>query len=356
MNKLLPGFAGRSWQGISGSLLILLLACSPAHAAPKTDIVILKNGDRLTGEIKKLEYGVLTLSTDSIGTVSIEWPSVARVQTNQLLEVERSDGSRQYGQVPKLGESGVLALAEPAENDSIDDLPLESVVHMVPISQGSWLDRVDANVSLGVSASSANQDRQYTVNANVTFRKPTRYWNINYNGSRTDSTNNDSSSSNYLNAQFRWLRDNRWYWAATGGLTTNEQTDLNLRTVLGGGIGRYWVRTEHQEFTALTGIAGTRENYTDGISQISTEGVLQLNYQYFSFNDPNLGLSTALSLYPSLTIAGRLRSQFDITGSYEIFKDFTYQLSYTRSHDSKPPAPDLVKTDWSLTSSFGYNF
>ncbi|MGB0134950.1 DUF481 domain-containing protein [Dokdonella sp.] len=351
-----PGFAGASWHLARHAFFMLLLASISAHAAPKTDIVILKNGDRLTGEIKKLEYGVLTLSTDSIGTVSIEWPSVESVQTNQLLEVEQTDGARMYGHAPAAGSPGKLDLEEPDASGDMEEIALDSVVHIVPISQGSWLDRVDANVSLGVSASSANQDRQYSVSANITYREPTRYWSIDYDGSRTKSTNNDASASNYINAQIRWLRANRWYWAATGSVTTNEQIDLNLRTLAGGGLGRYLLRSEHQELVALAGIAGNRENYTDGINQVSTEAVLQVGYQYFSFNDPNLELSTGLILYPSLTIGGRLRSQFEITGSYEIVKDLYYQLSYTRSHDSKPPQSGLEKTDWSLTSSFGYKF
>ncbi len=36
----------------------------PARAAPKTDIVVLMNGDRITGEIKGLEYNQLKVSTD----------------------------------------------------------------------------------------------------------------------------------------------------------------------------------------------------------------------------------------------------------------------------------------------------
>lgn len=356
MKMTLSGVAGGTWHMAWRAFFILLLTSASVFAAPKTDIIILKNGDRLTGEIKKLEYGTLTLSTDAIGTVSIQWPSVASVQTRQFLEVEQADGARVYGHAPVAGDAGNLSLAESADSGDTEELALDSIVHMVPISEGNWLNRVDGNVSLGVSASSANQDRQYSVSANITYRKPTRYWNINYDGSRTNSSNNDASASNYLNAQFRWLRGDRWYWAATGNVTTNEQIDLNLRTLAGGGIGRYWLRSEHQELVALTGIAVNRENYTGGVNQVSTEAVLQASYQYFSFNDPNFELSTGLILYPSLTIAGRLRSQFEITGSYEIVKDLVYELTYARSHDSKPPQEGLEKTDWSLTSSFGYKF
>ena len=51
--------------------VFLLAVCSATAWAAKTDIVLLKNGDRVTGEVKSLERGKLTLSTDSMGTVYI---------------------------------------------------------------------------------------------------------------------------------------------------------------------------------------------------------------------------------------------------------------------------------------------
>ena len=53
--------------------VLSLLWSGGLHAAPKTDVVILVNGDRITGEVKALEKGILSYSTDSIGTISIEW-------------------------------------------------------------------------------------------------------------------------------------------------------------------------------------------------------------------------------------------------------------------------------------------
>ena len=44
-------------------LLATVLACGLAwgYARDKTDIVMLRNGDRLSGDIVSLEFGILTL-------------------------------------------------------------------------------------------------------------------------------------------------------------------------------------------------------------------------------------------------------------------------------------------------------
>ena len=54
----------------------------------------MKNGDHLTGEIKGLNAGVLYMSMSYIlGTSSVEWSNVARLESKQLFLVKTEDGS-----------------------------------------------------------------------------------------------------------------------------------------------------------------------------------------------------------------------------------------------------------------------
>jgi hypothetical protein len=44
---------------------LMLIVCDCSHAkALRGDVVIMKNGDRFTGEVKRLESGVLYVETD----------------------------------------------------------------------------------------------------------------------------------------------------------------------------------------------------------------------------------------------------------------------------------------------------
>ena len=62
--------------------LLLVLAsllgcgCAWGYDRDKTDLVVLRNGDRISGDIVSLEYGILTLKTDNMSTLNIEWPAV----------------------------------------------------------------------------------------------------------------------------------------------------------------------------------------------------------------------------------------------------------------------------------------
>lgn len=61
---------------------ILVLVSVPLLARDKTDVLVMKNGDRMTCEIKGLETGVLYVSFDYIdGTASVDWSKVARLES-----------------------------------------------------------------------------------------------------------------------------------------------------------------------------------------------------------------------------------------------------------------------------------
>ena len=70
------------------ALVLLLLLADSAAGATKTDVVELRNGDRITCETRKPERGKLTVKTDGLGTVAIEWDDVERVSSKASYDVE----------------------------------------------------------------------------------------------------------------------------------------------------------------------------------------------------------------------------------------------------------------------------
>ena len=75
----------------SGAAAVGLAAflAAPAWARPKTDVVVLDNGDRVSCEIKKLQRGKLTISTDASGTITLKWSHVVGLQSTFLYQRTR---------------------------------------------------------------------------------------------------------------------------------------------------------------------------------------------------------------------------------------------------------------------------
>src|SRR6188472_4308264 len=67
-----------------------------AYAA--NDVVITTSGDKLVGEIKRVEKDVLTLSTDySDADFKIKWDKIASIESDRQFLVETFDGKRLSG-------------------------------------------------------------------------------------------------------------------------------------------------------------------------------------------------------------------------------------------------------------------
>ncbi|MDH4313185.1 MAG: hypothetical protein OEW57_16295, partial [Gammaproteobacteria bacterium] len=159
-------------------LLASLFAYSSAiSAAPKTDVVILINGDRITGEVKSLEYNRLKLSTDHMGTIYIEWDKIASLQSGQYLLLERTDGTRYYGQLVAGHEDSTLQVARSVDEPAVA-IDMAVVVRAQPIEGGSFVDRLDGYVSAGLNVAKASDRRSVDFAGGLSSRTRVREWAI----------------------------------------------------------------------------------------------------------------------------------------------------------------------------------
>jgi len=71
-----------------------LVLAAPLFARESTDVIVMKNGDHITGEVKCLNGGVLYVGLSYvIQTLSVDWSKVARLESKQLFLVKTEDGS-----------------------------------------------------------------------------------------------------------------------------------------------------------------------------------------------------------------------------------------------------------------------
>src|SRR5262245_7213027 len=86
------------------AIVATLPLCVNADAQGRTDVVTLANGDRITGEVVRLDRGRLEFKTDDAGTLYLEWDKLASVVTLRLVEVVTMDGRRYLGTLGRTAE------------------------------------------------------------------------------------------------------------------------------------------------------------------------------------------------------------------------------------------------------------
>src|ERR1700679_2666382 len=81
-----------------------LLCAVPLFAKENTDVIVMKNGDRWTCEIKGLSGGVLSVKLNYVdGTVAVQWSQVSHLDSNRLCLVKTESGAVYTGRISTTG-------------------------------------------------------------------------------------------------------------------------------------------------------------------------------------------------------------------------------------------------------------
>jgi hypothetical protein len=327
--------------------LALLLGARAAEAQ-KTDSVWIRNGDRITGEVKSLSRALLKYSTDDLGTISIEWDKVDRISTTTILEVQLTRGQKFYGPLG-LGPSGWLVLGA-------DTLPLPQIVSITPIDE-KLLGRLSGYIDLGFSYQQAHKQSQLSTGARVVYRGRSAETTFDVTSFLEDRDDPEETSRFSSSLTERLLLSNRWSTGFLVGYDLNEELDLAGRGRLVGFGARTFVQNNHIDFRLTGGMVLTRERYfsTDS-STTGVEGLLGATFRAFRYDRPKLDAQVTTQVFPSFSIQGRVRMQTDVRLSYELVKDFMLTVTLFDAFDSKPPAVGAPKNDFGTTLAISWSF
>jgi hypothetical protein len=327
---------------------MLLLLCAGSAQAQKTDSVWIRNGDRITGEVEGLSRGLLKYSTDDLGTIYIEWDKVDRISTTTLVEVQLTTGDKYYGHLDA-GASGWLGIGG-------ETLALSQIVTMRPIDQ-KFFGRVSGYLDLGFSYQKANKTVQLTSGAQVVYRARSTETAFQISTFLEDREDTEETSRLASSLTERFLLSNRWSTGFVVGYDINEELDLAGRGRLVGFAARTFVQNNHLELYVTGGTLVTRERYfsTDSTST-GLEGLLGASFRAFRYDRPKLDALVTTQIYPSFTVAGRVRMQNDIRVSYELVKDFMITATMFDAYDSKPQTQDAPTNDFGTTLAITWTF
>ena len=331
-------------------ILTALAACASPAVAQQTDIVVLNNGDRITGEIKGLSLGQLTYSTHAASTIYLEWPKIQSVKSDKTFEIELEDGRKLVGSVRPAAKPDSLVLV--TDGDSVE-VALLSVVALDRIKDTFWK-RLDGDVNIGVDYTQDNNKTDLNVSANVKYVLALQKYtfNLSTSFSRQDSASNISS----LNAVFAYSRQfsDRWFYTGLLAGQQSSQLSLDIRGTVGGGVGRYLVRSNKVDLALWGGIGYSRERFTNQDADDAPIGIVATDFEYFTFGDLTTNLSSKLVVVPLLN-DGRVRLNFMTQYKREVVNNLYLTFSLTEAFDSKPPET-ANKNDLSLTTSIGWSF
>lgn len=344
-------------KGLLAVLLLLMLA-GPAWGKHKDDVVVMKNGDRMTGEIRRLENGLLHFKSSYMNSsVLLDWNEVATLQSKDSFIVKLATGTRLTTPIERFTDQ-----ASGQDKISLEALskgtvvPATQVIAIQQVEESVWK-QFQGNVDLGVSYTSGTDVTSLSVGAQATYQADKNVFSAATSAQFSSQKDAVDTLRLTLDLQQQRFFTNRWFGVALFDYLRSDQQDLNSRTTYGLGIGKEVVSTQNNNWQVYSGFDYSRESYfasagTDSAKN-SWEGLLGMKYTTFRFE--TLDVSWDATVYPSITDSPRVRFVTNGDLKIELVKDLYWSFRVYENYDTSPPA-DAAKSDFGVTSSLGYKF
>ena len=207
---------------------ILIFYSNRAAIAQKTDTIIHINGNVLTGDFKKMAYGVITWKMDGMGTISMEEVKVNTIISKKQFEIKMKDGSILFG---SMDSSRIQRKVNIVTTDQKDLVAIDDIVEIYPIKRSFWM-RTSGNFSLGVNYSKGSNIATLAFSGDINHRKKKSYFAFNWDNNNTFQS--DSISSSNINTVLGWqlLLKNKWSTLVSVGASQNSELGTKLRLAL----------------------------------------------------------------------------------------------------------------------------
>jgi hypothetical protein len=345
------------------ALFVGMLSVSLWAALVRGDQVTLKNGDRLTGMIVKTddEAKTLLIKTELAGEVAVSWDAVTGLVSSQPLHLTLSDGrvivgtvttsdgrlqvaTKDAGEVPA-ERATVKAVRNDAEQAEFDRLE-----H--PRLRDYWAGLFDLGLSVteGNSATSA-----LSIAGKASRIVPKNKLTLFY----TQVYAKDSKETPALttaNAIHAGIRDEfnlkaKVYLFAFTDFDSDALQNLDLRNVIGGGVGYHLIKTKNMAFDVFGGGSFDQEYFSSYLtanpapppadiavpaeSRHSAEIVA--GESFGAKLGPRTTVSEQLTFFPNLSSTGDYRVTFDASATTKLNNWLSWQITFSDHYITDPP-------------------
>lgn len=344
----------------AASLIVILILIFPLSAQTRNDVVVMKNGDRLTCEIVSLNDGVLSVKLDyADGTVSLQWSNVARVEGKRLFIVKTEKGMVYTGTLGTVDTPGdkEVTIEVAKTPDTKVALPSNDVV-TIGTTADRFLQRFNGDINIGMSYAKGNQSTQYNLNSSIEY--PRDRWRAEATFSSNLSSTAGVKSSTRNSFAFRADRLLRWNnYFYTGGLSLLQSSEqgIKLQTNFNGGVGYYLRHSSRIKISVMGGLGWQRTDYvgtgTSRSTQNTAAAIISTDLRFFRFKKTTLNLDA--TLLPSISEPGRI--YFKLRQSYyvKLFSNLSWNISFYGNWDNRPPA-GLSGSDYGTSTGLGWTF
>jgi len=321
-------------------LAALCLIMGPIASA---DLLVLKNGDRITGDIKAIWDDEITIEPTYSDEFDVDAEVVAHIESERAFDIELSDGRK------------FTAVLKGASEEGLQVYEIDGEEIAAPLAQLYELDEIDnpvdwdSYVDWSLAVNSGNTDSlnsKLAANTTLTIGDHRHYGDFSLIREEQDSL--ATKEQDLVRYNYNWLFNDPWFFSAALSLERDPIRELDGRAILTAGMGRDIWNTPRLTLNIQLG-AGVITEKIALSSEQSTVAAWTLRYRQDLFGeDLEIYHNNSITYY----IDGRANTIYKTTTGlrYEITDLLYANFSVDYDYETQPAA---TATNEDLAVLFG---
>ena len=334
----------------------------PASAAAPTvlDVVTLKNGSIIYGEVIEMAGGVLQIKTPASpdNLLKVNWNDVAKLSVNHPVPFHLKEGSVIMG-TATAGPDGTLNVqAEPLKGNM--EVPMGSVVSMNPIVQPPV---IYSGSVVGAYSQTTGNSHLRTASLLGDFVARSEQLRLTINGRYVYGENDNTLVARNARGTIKldFFITQRFYWFASAYFENDRFQDLKMRTALATGPGYQFIDRgdfsgilKDMTFYTEAGVAYFNEDFRTADDKSSLRARVSMKWNWPLFDD-RMTLYHYNEIFPSLQNSSDFFLTMDNGVRFKIWDGFASGFQVTTRYNNNP-ARGTGDTDNLYLATLGYNF
>jgi putative salt-induced outer membrane protein YdiY len=331
----------------------------PAAAAP-IDVVTLKDGSVIYGEVLEMAGGILFLKNASNPDkmIKLKWEDVTKLTVTHPIPFHLKEGTILNG-TAAAGPEGVLVIhADPLKGTM--EVPMTDITSVNPLVQPSVV--YVGNLTGGYSQTTGNsQLRNASLLGELVARSELLRLTMNVRYVYGDDSGALITRNARGTIKLDFFITKRFFWFTSAYFENDRFQDLKLRTALATGPGYQWIdRGDYsgisKDMTLYTeiGLAYFNEDYNAAGDKSSVRGRISVKWNWPIYEDL-ITLYHFSELFPSVQNTSDVFLTMDNGVRFKIWQGFISSFQMTTRYNSRP-APGTGDTDNLYLITLGYAF
>ena len=306
-------------------LLITFLMTIPLSV--QAAVVVLKNGDRITGRIVKMERQRLEIDVSFSDIIKIKWEDVQSITSERPMSVKlygevdmpEDAGERRLDRiiVNTLGEGGAIRLED---------------VRAINFTENDYRGYISAG---GNQTSGNTKTEALNISGNLTYRRLEHRYYLDGKYNRAQANGEDTANNASSTVKYDYFLTRRAYVGGFDLVETDQFQNLSVRNTGGLLMGYDILDREHHNLTIAAGPAAVYQDFTTDPATITPSASGILRYE-FMFRGDDVIFFQKSQVFKDLGHGSATRVNADQGFRVKIWNDWRVNFEYDLRYNSLP--------------------